>query len=129
MKMNPSFYLSEGEFQTLVGSGNWKINEIPLPIAVQIRSHFGIDTSYCVLASGIATILPPGPHDEPVGGIDWIRNEDNPQPGEPPFNVYHSMIAQKTNQGYPVFHLGKKDTVAPHWAELEDLKVYFENWK
>ena len=127
--MDPNFYLSEAEFLTLVRSGNWKINEIPLPVAAQIRTHFGIDTSYCVLASGVAPIPLPGSRDEPVAGIDWIRNEDKPQPGEPPFNVYHSMITRKTEQGYPVFHLGCKDTIAPHWSELDDLKVYFKNWE
>jgi hypothetical protein len=129
MKSEPNFYLSETEFQILVGSGKWEINEIPLPIATQIRKHFGIDTSFCVLSSGVASVPPPGPDDEPVAGVDWIRNEDKPQPNEPPFNVYHSMITRKTSKGYPVFHMGKDQTVAPHWSELDDLKVYFKDWK
>ena len=51
MSKLPNFYLSEDEFKLIVGDGGWKINEIPLTLAGEIRGHFGIDTSYCVMAS------------------------------------------------------------------------------
>jgi hypothetical protein len=129
MSKLPNFYLSEDEFKLIVGDGGWKINEIPLTLAGEIRGHFGIDTSYCVMASGVSPIPPKVKHQQPVAGIDWIRYENKPKPNEPDFNVYHYMITQKTDQGYPVFDMGAKDTVAPHWSELNDLKVYFKDWK
>jgi hypothetical protein len=127
----PNFYLTDEAFQLLKGEGHWKIHETPLHLAAEIKGHFGIETSFCVFTSGIDS-PPEGAGDDsdtPVAGIDWVRHEDNPRPDEPPFNVYHYMITKKVNEGYPVFYLGKEQTVAPHWSTLDDLKVYFEDWK
>jgi hypothetical protein len=128
-QIRPNFYLPEDAFQILIGEGNWKTNEIPLALASEIKDHFGINTSFCVLGSGLAPVPKTSADDSPVAGIDWVRQEDKLQPGEKPLNVYHYMIAQKTELGYPVFHLGKDGTIAPHWSELEDLKVYFKDWE
>jgi len=125
----PAFHLKDDAFQTLIGDGDWKINEVPLKLAAEIKDHFGIDTSFCVCCSGIASIPTNVGEAVPVGGIDWIRQEDKPRPGEKPLNVYHYLIAQKTSEGYPVFHLGERDTVAPHWSDLGDLKAYFKDWE
>jgi hypothetical protein len=128
-RLRPNFYLTEEKFKTLVGPGDWRINEIPLDLAAEIKDHFGTDTSFCLLTSGTA-LVPDTPNDNlAVAGIDWIRQEDRLRPGEKPLNVYHYVIMQRTDKGHPVFYLGKKDTVAPHWSELEDLKVYFKDWK
>jgi len=122
-RLRPSFYLTEERFKTLVDPGDWRINEIPLDLAAEIKAHFGNATSFCLLTSGTA-LVPDTPTDNSaVGGIDWIRQEHRLQPGEKPLNVYHYVIMPSTDKGHPVFYLGSKDTVAPHWSELEDLKV------
>lgn len=124
----PNFYLTEEAYKQLVGEGEWKINEIPLNVAVKIKGHFGVETSFGVFASGLAPVPTGFTGQTPVAGIDWIRQEDNLLPNEKPLNVYHYMITQKVTEGYPVYHMGKQQTVAPHWSELDDLKVYFQNW-
>ena len=129
-KTQPNFFLTEDAFQTLVGGGNWKIKEIPLNVAAEeIKDHFGINTSFCVFASG--TSIPPqsGMSKKVVAGIDWVRQEDKRKHGETELNIYHYIILAKTEDGYPVFHFGANDTVAPHRSELEDLKIYFKDWK
>ena len=125
----PNFFLSEVDFKILVGKGDWQVNEIPLKMAERIKGHFGIDTSFCVLASGVSPIpAKTCPSGSAVAGIDWVRNETKPKPGETELNVYHYVILKQTVDGYPVFYFGDKETVAPHWSELEDLKVYFKAW-
>lgn len=128
-RLRPNFYLTNEKFKTLIGLGDWKINEIPVDLAAEIKDRFGPDTSFCLLTSGTA-LVPDTPTDaSAVGGIDWIRQEDRLRPGEKPLNAYHYVVMPKTDGGYPVFYMGKKATVAPHWSELEDLKVYFNDWK
>lgn len=122
------FYLKALEYETLVGSGNWIINEIPLSIAAEIKDHFGIDTSFCLLASGIG--MQPNFHAKQgdiIGGIDWVKIEDKPRSGETPLNVYHYVIGSETPDGFPVFYHGNKGALAPHWSTLNDLDVYFRS--
>jgi hypothetical protein len=127
--MPPQFHITEELYRRLIGQGEWRINEIDLSLGEQVRGHFGADDSFAMFASGAyfdpATVQP----DTVLGGIDWIRIENNPQPNEVdyPLNVYHYVIGSRDAHGYPVFDCGRQGAIAPHWATLEDLKVYLDN--
>ncbi len=125
MNASPNFYLSHEGYEAFVGSGQWQIEEVPLSIAGKFQHHFGLESSFCVFASGMAL---PSLEVSPqmiVGGIDWIKQEERPRPAEKPLNVYHYAIGSPAAEGYPVYHLGNNGSIAPHWAELEDLGLYF----
>src|SRR5262245_9368695 len=105
--LKPNFYIDDAGLKKLVQQGNWRINEIDLPTESGIRNEFGIDSSVCVLGSGVLTPPLSRKAEEVIAGIDWVRVEDKPKPGEPDFNVYHFVITTKTKEGYPVFYVGK----------------------
>jgi hypothetical protein len=129
MPVLPKFHITEELYCKLVGNGEWRINDIDLDTAAQVRGHFGADTSFAMFASGAyfdpAVVKP----DTVVAGIDWVRIENNPAPQEVnyPLNVYHYVVGSKNGLGYPVFDCGPSGAIAPHWATLDDLKVYMEN--
>jgi len=123
----PNYFLSDEQFETVVGPGDWEIHEIRPEFAAKIRSNFGSETSLCVFASGVE---PPDCYDRAgneIAGIDWVRHENKPKPGEPELNLYHFAIGAKQKNGYPVYYTGRGKTIAPHWSILDDLNVYFQD--
>ncbi len=125
----PNFYITRENLNELVGPGFWKVNDLPQERWNLIKDHFGSVNTFAVFASGIAptqhTFQPPP--SSLVGGIDWVRIENKPRAGEPPLNVYHYVIGQPDEFGYPVYGPIKDGSSASHWSELKDLDVYFND--
>ena len=121
----PNFYITEGDYRRLVPTGSWHINEIPLKIGREIRAHFGISSSFAMFASGAeADPTRIRPEDTVLAGIDWIRHETNPKPGEPPLNVYHYFVGSGSAGLYPVYDCGHSGSLAPGWSTLNDIAIY-----
>jgi hypothetical protein len=121
--MEPNFYITAENFSELVGDGLWTINDVPLQRLAQIKDHFGKVETFALFASGIAPRACTGTEAR-VGGIDWVRLEKHPKPGEPPLNVYHYLIGPLDERGYPVYGPILNGSIAPHWSELDDLDSY-----
>jgi hypothetical protein len=121
--LRPSFYITEENFQELVGNGLWTINDVPLDRLAQIKKFFAKVETVAVFASGLAPRAHTG--SEPrVGGIDWVRLETNPKPREASLNVYHYLIGPHDGYGYPVYGPIRNGSIAPHHSELSDLDPY-----
>lgn len=88
-----------------------------------MKDHLGKTETFAVFASGVAPQAYTGVEGH-VAGIDWVKPERHPKPGEPPLNVYHYGIGPPDEHGYPVFGPIINGSIAPHWADLEDLVVY-----
>ena len=122
----PNFYITEADYRRLILTGSWHINDVPLDVAQQVRGHFGISSSFALFVSGAeADPARIRPEDQVLAGFDWVRNETNPKPGEPDFNVYHYLVGSGSAGRYPVYDCGHSGSVAPGWSTLEDLNVYF----
>src|SRR6266566_308601 len=115
--MRPNFYITEQNFRNLAGSGYWAIQDVPAERAEQVRGFLNNADTIAVFASGV-TPREIHAEGEDVGGIDWVRLETNRKPGEPPLNVYHYVIKQPDNRGFPVYGPFKDGAIAPHWSEL-----------
>lgn len=122
---NPNFYITEANYRRMVLTGSWHINDVPLNVAQQVRSFFGVSSSFALFISGAqADPALVHPEDQVLAGIDWIRNETKPKPGEPDFNVYHYFVGSGSAGRYPVYYCGHSGSIAPGWSTLEDLNVY-----
>jgi hypothetical protein len=125
MPQQPNFYITDAQYQQLVPTGSWHINEIPLSIAQQVRGHFNIDSSFALFTSGAkADPTMVRPEDSVLAGLDWIRHETNPRPGEPPLNVYHYFVGSGSSGKYPVYDCGHSGSLAPGWSTLQDIMIY-----
>jgi len=122
----PNFFIPEGDYRRMILTGSWQINDVPLNVAEQVRGFFGVSSSFALFISGAkndpALIRP---EDKVLAGIDWIRSETNPKPGEPDFNVYHYFVGSGSAGLFPVYYCGHSGSIAPGWSTLEDLNVYF----
>lgn len=122
MNPRPNFYITRENFQTLIGPGYWRIQDLPGKRAEQVRGFLDSCDTIGVFASGVA---PQGIEDpDPVGGIDWVRLESRPLEGEPPLNFYHYVIRTPDSSGYPVYGPFKDGAIAPHWGDLKDIDRY-----
>lgn len=124
MDRNANFYITTENYQHLVGSGLWDIQDLPPERAGQVQAFLNNGDSVAVFASGFAPRAFSASGSGPVAGIDWVRLERNPQPGEPDLNVYHYVVLRPDEHGYPVMGPYRNGTIAPHWAELPDLDRY-----
>lgn len=117
----PNFYITEANFYQLTGPGFWKINDVPPERWQQIAPFLGAEKTLGVFASGqspkaiAASEAPPK-----IGGIDWMRLEPNPRPGEPPVNVNHFVIGASGQQGFPVWGPYRSGSIADHWMSSID---------
>lgn len=144
-KRKREFSIPEEEYSTFIGGDvDFQIREIPLCDAERILKCFGDKVqTFVVYGSGLAQLSPEQEADMPdvgfldgyeVGGIDWVRLEGNRKAQEPPLNVYHFAIRYKNGRNgvdgplYCVYE-GKHGCLAPHWAELDDLGIYFEGYE
>lgn len=122
----PNFYIDEHAVDVLIGRGGWKVEDIPLDVASRIRKHLGNSDVLAVFSSGIK--LPPisqSGHPWRVG-IDVVRIESKPKRGEPHLNVYHYAVGNRDASGlYPAYEI-EDGGLAPHWADLEDLEIYYK---
>lgn len=130
----PNFYIDAENYDRLIGSGCWEIQDLPPNRAELVKPFLNNEDTIAVFASG----CPPQPHstlggsipdtadsDEDIAGIDWVRLESNPKPGEPSLNVYHFVIKKPDENGYTVFACRDGKSIAPHWSEWENMNVYF----
>lgn len=123
--IQPNFYITEADYRRLILRGSWHINDVPLNVAQQVRGFFGISSSFALFVSGAkADPAQIRPEDQVLAGFDWVRNETNPKPGEPDFNVYHYLVGSGSAGKYPVYDCGHSGAIAPGWSTLEDLNVY-----
>jgi hypothetical protein len=121
----PNFYIDDDNFKSLIGDGYWSIQDLPNDRAEQVRPFLASDDTIGVFASG----CPPtsSPHaSNVIGGIDWVRLESNLKPGEPPLNVYHFVIKQPDEHGYPVYACRNGNSIAPHWSKWKNIDVYLK---
>lgn len=123
--MRVNFHMSEDSFRRVIGSGGWTVQDLPPSVAGDVRPFLDNEDTLAVFASGMM----PSRGDMPCGGIDWVRIESRPAPGETPLNVYHFEIGPPSDHGYPVYGPFTDDTagprsIAPHWSDLSDLEVY-----
>lgn len=124
----PNFFITEQQYRDLIITGSWHINEVPLEKAEKVKAHFGIESSFALFASGKqADPAMIRAEDSVLAGIDWIRHETNPMPGEPPLNVYHYFVGSGSAGLYPVYHCGHSGSIAPGWSTLDDVMVYVNN--
>ena len=59
-----------------------------------------------------------------VGGIDWLRLESNPYPGEPDINAYHFVIGTPDESGYPVYGPYRNGCRIQHHATGDGIDQY-----
>lgn len=126
--MQPNFYVTESGYRALVNGGEWQINDVPLSLAKQIKDHFDVSSSFALFASGLAPEALAEYRGKSVAGMDWVRAEDKPKPGELPLNVYRYLMGSPGKNGYPVFACGHSGVLPPSgWCTLPDLEVYFSS--
>ncbi len=120
----PSFYITDENFRSLIGPGFWSIQDLPADRAEQVRPFLSNGDTVGVFASGVPPQTTTVGSDV-VGGIDWVRLESRRRDDEPPLNVYHFVIKKPDEKGYPVYACREGKSIAPHWSEWEDLDVYW----
>jgi len=125
----PNFYITTENFSQLVGPGFWRVQDLPQERWNLVKDYLGSVNTLAVFASGVAPTQQNchQQNGELVGGIDWVRIENRPRTGEPPLNVYHYVIGQPDQFGYPVYGPVKDGSIASHWSDLKDLDVYFSD--
>ena len=121
----PNFYITQDNFKRLSGPAFWRVNDLPPKQWEQIQKHFGNADTLAVFASAVAPNPIQPPNNAPVGGIDWVRIENKPRPNESALNVDHYVIGYPDQFGYPVYGPLKSGSMADHWSNLDDLRVYF----
>ncbi|MGB8658129.1 MAG: hypothetical protein WCE90_10160 [Candidatus Zixiibacteriota bacterium] len=123
MKPEPNFYISHENFKQLIeGPGFWYKNDVPPERWAQVGKHFNNDDSFAVFASGSVVRPVESKGVQAVGGIDWIRLEANPKEGKPQLRVYHYVIYQPDDKGYPVYGPYRDGCLVPHWCyNIDDL--------
>lgn len=122
----PNFYLSAEEYLNAVPKHEWQTNDLPLDVASGVRRHFGNPSSFALFSSGLSPEAAAANPQKFIAGMDWIRAEDKPKPGEPELNVYHYLIGPSGKLGYPVYDCGHSGVRTPSgWATLDHMKVYF----
>ncbi|MBM3988179.1 MAG: hypothetical protein FJ294_09515 [Planctomycetes bacterium] len=119
----PNFHISFRNCEALIGAGMWSIIEVPPDRWAAVKDHLGKTETLAVFASGVAPRASPRVEAH-IAGIDRVKLEHHPKPGEPPLNVYHYGIGRPDGHSYPVFGPIRNGSTAPHWSDLDDLAVY-----
>ena len=114
--------LTKDQYDILIGSGDWDINEVPIDEWSNLPAWMTKDC-LAINASGSMNNAKMMHGLKVIGGIDWLRAENNPKSGEPDGNAYHFVITAsgQHNYSYGPFQSG---TLVPHWFTEEDLNNY-----
>lgn len=108
--------------KVISNKGGWLRKDVPLEHWKDIGDHFDSDETFAVLTSGSDHPVSAHDFDDIIAGLDWLRQENNPQPAEPPLNADHYIVGQQLADGkYPCYGPFKNGCVVPHWLDLNDI--------
>jgi len=126
-------YLSVFDVIISYSGDKWLRCEVVPGIAGSAMPHFADCKTEAVYASG-SICLPMYEHYglTAIGGIDRVRFESNPQPGEPDHNIDHFAVCDEGDPNYYFAYLVKpKDGNEPgplnHWSTDEDFLTIIES--
>lgn len=124
----PNFYVSQDGYYYLVGEGGWKTREVPLERWSDVAAWLTATTAIAVFASGSGGQDERSRTSEGINagaGIDVLRHEQRPLPGEPELNVYHYVVGPKETDPntdsirYPVYGPYRDGNRTEHWTDFE----------
>lgn len=117
-----NFFITEENYIEIQGPGFWQRHDVPPDRWDQVGGHFGDhEDTLAVFTSGHLPKPVASEQHTAAAGIDWLRIERNPAPGEPDINSYHYVVGMPTSGRYPVWGPYKRGCFVEHWTTESGL--------
>lgn len=130
----PNFYIRDSDLLDFISTDHWIRFDLTPEEARRLASFLDAETTSVlgVLVSGSLA----SPRDEQMihgikvyAGLDLLRYENKPRPGEPPINAYHYVVGAPITVGnatlHPVFGPHTAGAVLEHHATEAQLTSFF----
>lgn len=114
--------LTRAQYELLVGQQSWQIIDVPRYQWDKFPDWMG--KAAAIMSSGDMTKARILNGEKAVGGVDWLRAEDKPKPGEPEGNAYHYVLLERKDGGFDMLGPFSTEARVNHWFGYDDLATY-----